>query len=74
VNIRHLFVLIATEHKLGFVLLQELGTSLDINKEGIDLTDICDVNLSGLTLDGHEITDSDEMDGVTERALFADLG
>jgi hypothetical protein len=62
------------EHKFLLKFFQELSGTVNVNKKSVDLSDILNVHLSGLSFLGNEVGGGDEMDGVTEGALFANLG
>jgi len=50
------------EHEFLLELLEELGGSLDIDEEGVNLSDIGNVHLGGLPLLGDQVGGGDEMD------------
>ena len=60
------------EHELLLELLQELRTSLDINEEGVDFTDVWHVDLGALSL----LRDSASFPlfGRDDEVLFDDAG
>mmetsp|Transcript_76154 Transcript_76154/g.123054 ORF Transcript_76154/g.123054 Transcript_76154/m.123054 type:complete len:253 (+) Transcript_76154:116-874(+) len=68
-----LVILHLREHELLLILDQELRASLHIHKQGVDLADVLDVHFLSLALEGHEVGDGDQVNGVPEGALDADL-
>ena len=55
-------------------LLQELGRSLHVHKQRVNLPDVSHVYFGRLALLRDQVGSGNQVDGVTQRALLADLG
>lgn len=62
------------EHELLFVLFQECRRSLHIHEQVVDFTNVFLVNFCGFALLRDQISRGDQVDGISERALLANLG
>ena len=63
-----------TKHELLLVLLKELHRSLHIHEQAVDFADVLHVDFGCLALLGDEVSGSDQVDSVTQRALLSYFG
>lgn len=61
------------EHELLLVVLEEGRGSLHINEKIVHFTDVLLVDFGGLALLSDQVRCCDQVNGVTERALLANL-
>jgi len=73
ISVPRLFVGVLREHELLLVVLEESRASLHVHEQVVHFANVFFVDFGGLTLHGDEVGSRDEMDGVTERALLANL-
>lgn len=62
------------EHVLLLVLSQVLSGSLEVHEHEVHPSDINHLHFLGLSLGGDQGTCCDQLDGVTQRCVLADLG
>ena len=62
------------EHEFLLELLKELGTTLNIDEQFVDSSDVLNVDLGALALLGNKVGSRDEMNAITQRIVSADLG
>ena len=62
------------EHELLLELLKELSTTLNINEQFVDSSDVLNVDLGALALLSNKVGSRDEMNAVTQRVVSANLG